>query len=120
LALEAAVARIDALLLAGKRAEALERLARLPLQRVGRRNELQLVRGELYSEHDCTKASADFSAVLAADASGPLAERALYGRALCRLRQSDPSATTDLRTYLDRYPNGRFASAVREHLAAIR
>lgn len=117
LALEAAVARIDALLLAGRRAEALERLARLPLERVGRRSELQLVRAELYSERDCAKASADFSAVLAADAGGPLAERALYGRAQCRLRQADPAATADLRTYLARYPNGRFAATVREHLA---
>jgi len=117
LGLEAAVARVDALLLAGMRAEALERLARLPLERVGRRSELQLVRAELYSERDCAKANADFSAVLLLDNAGPFAERALYGRATCRLRQRDPAAMTDFRSYLARYPNGRFAEAVRQQLA---
>ena len=76
LALEAAVARIDALLLVGRRADALEHLARLPLGRVGRRMELQLLRGELYAERDCRKALADFDAVLAV-APAPLSERAL-------------------------------------------
>jgi hypothetical protein len=116
LSLEAAVARVDALLILGRRSEALERLSRLPLERVGRRNELQLVRGELYSDRDCNRAIADFSAVLSLDGNGPFAERALYGRAMCRLRQSDPSATNDLRSYLARYPNGRFADAVRQQL----
>jgi len=115
--LEAAVARVDALLLAGMRAEALERLAHLPLERVGRRTELRLVRAELYSERDCAKANSDFSAVLLLDSAGPFAERALYGRASCRLRQGDPAASADFRSYLERFPNGRFADAVRRHLA---
>ncbi len=118
LSLEAAVARVDALLSLGRRAEALERLSRLPLERVGRRIELQLVRGELYSDRDCNRAIADFSAVLTLGSDGPFAERAMYGRAMCRLRQSDPAATNDLRSYLARYPNGRFADAMRQQLIA--
>lgn len=117
LALEAAVARVDALLLLGRRGEALEQLARLPLARVGRRAELQLLRGELYAERDCNKALADFDAVLAGSAPVTLAERALYGRATCRLRSGDDAAArVDLRAYLSRFPNGRFAEQVRERL----
>ena len=50
LTLEASVARVDALLLLGRRAEALQQLSRLPLERVGRRSELQLLRAELNAE----------------------------------------------------------------------
>lgn len=118
LALEAAVARIDALLLLGRRAEALEHLAGLPLARVGRRLELQLLRGELYAERDCRKALADFDAVLAA-APPPLGERALYGRATCRLRSGDAAGgRADLDRYLKRFPDGRFAQQVRDRLAS--
>lgn len=119
LGLEAAVARVDALLLAGRRAEALERLMRLPLERVGRRSELQVVRAELRSERDCRGAIVDFSAALVAGALDGLAERALFGRATCRIRQGDSSgATADLSAYLERYPQGRFAEQARKRLAA--
>jgi hypothetical protein len=116
LALEAAVARIDALLLLGRRADALEQLARLPLARVGRRLELQLLRAELYAERDCRKALVDFDAVLAV-APSSLSERALYGRATCRLRSGDDAgARADLDQYLMRFPSGRFAQQVRKRL----
>lgn len=118
LSLEAAVARVDALLSLGRRSEALERLSRLPLERVGRRIELQLVRGELFSDRDCSRAIADFSAVLTLGSGGPFAERALYGRAMCRRRHNDPAASSDFRAYLDRYPNGRFADTMRQQLIA--
>jgi hypothetical protein len=118
LALEAAVARIDALLLLGRHADALEDLARLPLARVGRRLELQLLRGELYAERDCRKALADFDAVLAA-APPSLSERALYGRATCRLRSGDAvGGRADLDQYSMRFPSGRFAQQVRQRLSA--
>lgn len=117
LALEAAVARVDALLLLGRRADALEHLARLPLARVGRRVELQLLRGELYAEHDCRKALGDFDAVLAV-ASAPFSERALYGRAICRLRLGDAAGgRADLEQYLRRFPSGRFAPQVTQRLS---
>jgi hypothetical protein len=119
LASEAAVARIDALLLLGRRSEALEQLVRLPLSRVGRRTELQLLRAELHGERNCQKALPDFDAVLAASAPAPLAERALYGRATCRLRLGDSTgARSDLKRYLTRFPNGRFATQVRARVEA--
>jgi outer membrane protein assembly factor BamD (BamD/ComL family) len=89
------------------------------LARVGRRMELQLLRGELYAERDCRKALADFDAVLAS-APAPLSERALYGRATCRLHSGDAAgARVDLDQYLTRFPNGRFAEQVRERLRAL-
>jgi hypothetical protein len=119
LASEAAVARIDALLLLGRRGEALDQLQRLPLSHVGRRTELQLLRAELQAERSCPKALPDFDSVLAASASAPLTERALYGRATCRLRLGDsPGARLDLERYLTRFPSGRFASQVRSRLEA--
>jgi hypothetical protein len=117
LALEAAVARVDALMLLGRRGDALEQLARLPLARVGRRAELQLLRGELYAERDCKKALADFDAVLGGAAPAVLHERALYGRATCRLRSGDDAGgRADLQSYLARFPSGRFAEQVRQRL----
>lgn len=119
LALEAAVARIDALLLLGRRAEALRALESLPLARVGRRTELQLLRAELYAERDCRMALPDFDAVLAAAAPAPLGERALYGRATCRARLADAAgARADLARYLARFPQGRFVEQVRARLSA--
>ena len=120
LSLEASVARVDALLLAGRRADALARLAQLPLDRVGRRLELQLVRAELYAERDCSKALLDFAAVLAAGASGGLGERALYGRATCRLRLGDAAGgDADLEAYLSRYPKGRFSDQIRARIGKL-
>lgn len=119
LSLEAAVARVDALLLLGRRAEALQQLSRLPLARVGRRSELQLLRAELYAEQDCRKALGDFDAVLAAAPPAALAERALYGRATCRLRLGDSvGGTADLQSYLSRFPSGRFAPQIRARVTS--
>lgn len=118
LALEATTARLDALLLAGKRREALAVLDALPLERVGRRVELRLLRGELRAEQSCKRALVDFELVLQSGAT-PWAERALYGRAVCLLRSGDRAgARADLERYLQRYPGGRFAGDVRAHLQA--
>ena len=118
LALEATTARLDALLLAGKRREALAVLDALPLERVGRRVELRLLRAELRAEQSCKRALGDFELVLQAGAT-PWAERALYGRAVCLLRSGNSvGARADLERYLQRYPGGRFASDVRAHLRA--
>jgi hypothetical protein len=115
LTLEASVARVDALLLLGRRAEALQQLSSLSLERVGRRTELLLLRAELNAERDCRRALTDFDAVLAATAPAPLLERALFGRANCRLRLGDGAGgRADLDNYLDRFPRGRFAAQIRE------
>jgi hypothetical protein len=118
MSLEAAAARVDALLLLGRRSDALSLLSRLPLERLGRQTELTLVRAELQAERDCSQALGDFDAVLAAAASGGLSERALYGRAGCRLRLGQAAAGhADLQAYLARFPEGRFAERVRARLA---
>jgi hypothetical protein len=119
LATEASFARVDALLLAGKRNEALGLLSRLPLDGVGRKTELRLLRAELYAERNCSQALPDFDAVLGGPAGAGLSERALYGRAACRLRLGNTAGgRADLEAYLQSYPSGRFAEQVRSRLAA--
>jgi hypothetical protein len=119
LRLESRVARIDALLALGRKSEALSELAELPLQRVARGSELRLLRAELWAERDCQRALADFQALLDGSTSGSVAERALHGRAVCRLHLGDRArAASDLRAYLQRYPAGVFASEVRASLAS--
>ncbi|HVY28895.1 MAG TPA: hypothetical protein VHB79_20200 [Polyangiaceae bacterium] len=118
MALEAATARVDALLLLGRRAAALQLLSGLPLERSGRKTELMLVRAELNAERDCHRALPDFDAVLSGSPAGALAERALFGRAGCQLRLGRTAAgKSDLQSYLTRFPHGRFASQVQARLA---
>ena len=119
LSIEASVARVDALLLVGRRDDALAVLALLPLEHTGRALELQLLRAELYAERDCSQALRHFDAVLAASVASGLEERALYGRARCRLQLGNVAdGRADLQSYLARYPRGRFADHVRARLAA--
>lgn len=69
-----------------------------------------MIRAELRSKRHCAAAIADFTQVLSRAPTAALAERALHGRAACRLRSGDAArAQRDLITYLDRFPNGRFA-----------
>jgi hypothetical protein len=118
MALEASTARVDALLLLGRRASALQLLGSLPLERSGRRTELLLLRAELNTERDCARALPDFDAVLASSPPGALAERALFGRAGCRLRLGQSAAgQADLQAYAVRFPQGRFAAQVQARLA---
>jgi tetratricopeptide (TPR) repeat protein len=124
LRLEARLARLDALLALGRRPAALVALEELPGDQVARRPGLRLLRGELLAGAGrCTRALADFDAVLQRRAAtGPALtrnhhERALYGRASCRstLGQTD-AARADLQAYLERFPDGTFAPAVRRAL----
>jgi tetratricopeptide (TPR) repeat protein len=117
LRLEADVARVDALLALGQRAEALGMLERLPIDRLGRGAELRVLRGELRAQRDPASAVADFDRALAAELSPELAERALFGRAGSHLRLGDETrGRADLEAYLARFPNGRFANDARRRL----
>jgi hypothetical protein len=110
---EAARARIDALFILGRQGEAQAALDALALEPRGRDLELLVVRGELRARQDCRRAIGDFKSALSAVASGPLAERALYGLATCLYEQGDEAAAARASAdYLRRFPGGRFAGAI--------
>jgi TolA-binding protein len=114
---EAHVARVDALLMLARPDAALQELDALSLDANRRSTELQLVRGELRARTDCSRAEADFSAVLARVRTAALEERALYGRAVCRSQQGNAAgAAEDLRRYVDRFPDGGHAGWARRWL----
>jgi len=118
LALEAQMARVDALLALGRRSEALSILEQLPLARIGRGGELRLIRAELRANADCARALTDFDALVTQALAAPLMERVLYGRAACELQVGDRAhAEQDLNQYLTRFPQGRFAARVQAQLA---
>lgn len=112
---EAHLVRVDALLAARRPDEALRVLERLRLSDLPRRRELQLKRAELRSESGrCADALADFTAVLAEGGTPSISERALFGRAVCRVRMGDAiGARKDAETYLQKHPSGRFANEAR-------
>ena len=119
LALEAQVARVDALLALNRQSEALAILNQLPLAHIGRGGELRLLRAELRAKDDCGLALADFDVLVKHTLSPALAERALYGRAACEVRVGDSrNAQRDFRDYLTRFPQGRFADRAQSQLSA--
>ncbi|HEX3697026.1 MAG TPA: hypothetical protein VH374_16735 [Polyangia bacterium] len=84
LAPEAARLRIDALLLAGRRGPALNKLNELSLSEGARDLELGLIRGELRAAaNDCARAVNDFDRVLSLASDGSMKRRAQVGRAAC-------------------------------------
>lgn len=114
LELEARVARVDALLVLGRRQEARRELSALPIERVGRKNELRLIRAELRADEDCRLALQDFQVLVEQPLPGAWAERALFGRGACLLKLGDTAAAErDFARYLERFPNGRFAAQIR-------
>jgi hypothetical protein len=117
-AAEASVARIDALLAAGRRADALAALRALSLAAVPRRLELTVMRAELAAAAgDCQGARADLDSALAERLPPTLEERALYERALCRDRAGDRAgARVDLDRLLLRFPAGNLAPSARTAL----
>jgi tetratricopeptide (TPR) repeat protein len=114
LELEARVARVDALLLLGRRQEARRELSALPIENVGRKNELRLIRAELRADGDCRAALSDFQVLVDASLAPAWAERALFGRGACLLELGDKAgAQRDFTRYLERFPAGRFAEQIR-------
>jgi tetratricopeptide (TPR) repeat protein len=114
LELEARVARVDALLVLGNRQEARRELSALPLDRVGRKSELRLIRAELRADDDCRAALNDFQVLVELPLPAPWAERALFGRGACLLKLGDRAAAArDFDRYLARFPSGRFAPQIR-------
>ena len=104
---EARLLRIEALIAAGRRADALIELdasARL-------RSDLALLRAELRAEAGrCREALPEFIAL-----DG---ERAWWGRAVCEMRLEDRAAARrDLGEYLRRFPDGAHAKEAKRELA---
>jgi hypothetical protein len=114
---EAEVVRVQALLALHDDEAALALLAPMDLGAHPRGDELGVMRGELRAARDCGAAIADFDRVLGRAAPERLLERALRGRAVCRLRLGGRAAAEeDLRAYLARFPSGAFAAEARRQL----
>ncbi|HXK17546.1 MAG TPA: hypothetical protein VNG33_07080 [Polyangiaceae bacterium] len=114
LELEARVARVDALLVLGRRQDARRELSALPIENVGRKNELRLIRAELRADDDCRSALSDFQILVDQPLPAPWAERALFGRGACLLKLGDQAgASRDFARYLTQFPSGRFAPQIR-------
>jgi hypothetical protein len=113
------VLRLEALLKTGRDQEALAFLRSAPLDRHARGRELRVLRGELWAARPdgCVVAVVDFTSALTGDRSR-LEERALFGRASCRLALGQLEAGhADLAKYLERFPSGLRAAEVRARLA---
>jgi TolA-binding protein len=119
LAPEADIGRVEALIALDRYDDALAILDGLPETRqVVRGRELASLRGELRARAGrCAEAEADFARVLRQSLGDGAEERALIGRANCRSRSGDVAgARADLAAYLQRFPDGRFATETRRAL----
>jgi tetratricopeptide (TPR) repeat protein len=105
---EAALARAEALLALDRNGDALAVLDGVGLEASATDRRAQLARGELRAQDGRRpQAIGDFDRVLDSGGDDDLAARALYGRAVCRLRGGDlGGARADLRAYLQRFPEG--------------
>lgn len=114
---EALAVRVDALLLAGRAAEAQAILARLTLSSTARDRELRLIRAELATGSDCATALGDYQLVWSAHPEGTWGERALWGQAVCAARLGDEArARVHLTRYLAQFPDGPHAEEARVRL----
>ena len=118
---EACLARLEALLASGRKADALALIASSEAGGIAITRDMRLARAELLAESDrCGEAMADFDELLGPVSPSRPNERALYGRAFCRLRAGDSGgARSDLQRYIAIYPHGRFQADVAAALAAL-
>lgn len=129
---ETALARAEALLALDRNSDALDVLDSLKLEPSELDRRALLARAELRAhEGRREEAIADFDGVLQGPVdpntavdyvshASQVAERALYGRAVCRLRGGDlGGARVDLRAYLERFPRGPHAGDAEEALGRL-
>ncbi len=119
---EAATAEIRADLIAGHNRAALailDDLQKGSFTGVPQAAELRLLRAELLSSAErCEEALPVFAEYDRPSFPPASRERALYAKAICRARLADPDGSReDLTEYLREFPEGRFASAVRQALS---
>ncbi len=118
---EARLARIDALVLLRRNAQALNALESITFDPGLRSTELLVVRAELRAATDCRRAVEDFNVALGRSPDAKLLERILYGRGACRTKLRDlVGADDDLRRYLERFPEGAHADWARRWVASRR
>jgi hypothetical protein len=114
LADEALVLEIDALVARARWSEALARLEGRGEALVERSDAARLLRAELRARAGrCAEALVDFTAALRRPGGHALHERALFGRAGCRIRTGDAAgARADLEHFVARFPgSARFGAA---------
>jgi TolA-binding protein len=119
---EAALARLESLLATGRKQAALALVSGAEADGIELTRDMRLARAELLSEAGrCREALNDFDRLVGGGAAAARPnERALYGRATCRLRAGDQSgARQDLERYLAAYPQGRFHAEAALALASI-
>lgn len=115
---EVALVRVEALIAARRRPDALVALQNLTLDDSPRGDELRVLQGELLLEANrLTDARAVFTLALSRPLDAGLRERALYGTALSH---EGPQRRTALETYLSTFPKGRFVDAARSELESPR
>jgi hypothetical protein len=116
---EARVARVEALLALGRRADGLALLDGWKAGDLPRR--LRVARGELRAEAGrCADAATDFDVAVGIARDDELGGRALYGRASCALRTGDDAAAAAaLAAYLDAQPDGPHTAEARRALERL-